>query len=556
MASNIVKNLKFDLPAGIVVFLVALPLCLGISSASGADSITGVLAGIIGGVVIGLVSGSGLGVSGPAAGLAVIVLTNIENTGFEFFLVAVVLAGIFQIVLGYIKAGIIADFIPSNVIKGMLAAIGLLLIGKQIPHAFGDDKDAEGDMDFIQADGENTFTEIVNAIADPHWGAVIISSISLLILVLWQTKTLKNIKVLAMIPAPLLVVIYGVSMNLFFSSTSPELTLADSHTVNLPVYGEIKDFFTSLIHPDFSVLWQVVDTSKYTGIKPENAQVFTSLGAQYSTLFLMALTMAIVGSLETLLSVEATDKLDPLRRVTPTNRELFAQGLGNCFSGLVGGLPITQVIVRSSANVNAGGKTKTSAIFHGVLLLVAAMFLPMYLNYIPKACLSAILFMTGYKLANPRLLTDMIKLGFRQWGPFVVTVLAILFTNLLVGIIIGLIVSIYFILRDNRNKEPFTVVVLRTGEDDKFDYDVRIKFDNEVNYLNKNLIKLSLHDIPENSRVRIDARDTEFVSHDVIEAMDEFIKAVAPGRNIEISYLEREITQYEIDESVLKGVGS
>ena len=540
---SLVGNLKYDLPAGLVVFLVALPLCLGISLASGAAPITGVLAGVIGGIVVGALSGSSLGVSGPAAGLAAIVQGYISNeaVSYETFLLVVILSGVFQVLLGYLKAGVIADYFPSNVIKGMLAAIGILLILKQIPHGLGDDKDAEGEMEFSQADGKNTFTEIWDALMDPHMGAVLITLVSIAILVLWQSNAIKKNKILSMIPAPLLVVVTGVLMNQMYLNFWTDLNLKPSHLVNIPVYDTIGSFFGDLTTPDFTKIWSF------------DPAFFSGLGGQYSLLFEMALTIAIVGSLETLLSVEATDKLDPMKRITPPNRELIAQGIGNVVSGLVGGLPITQVIVRSSANVNSGGKTKTSAIFHGILLLLSVIVFPFVLNMIPLACLAGILIMIGYKLANISLFRSMFELGWRQSMPFVITIVAILFTNLLVGIVIGLIISIFYILKDNRSKEPFDVKVerLKTGE---FKYKVHITLGEEINYLNKHIVLLSLHDVPCDSMIVLDGTETKFIAQDVLEGIREYQEVVAPSKNIKLDFIEREITQYEINEDVLKGV--
>ncbi len=537
------KNLKYDLPASIVVFLVALPLCLGIAVASGVDAVTGVIAGIVGGIVVASISGSRLGVSGPAAGLAAIVFSYVGQYNYEIFLVGVILAGVFQVIFGYIKAGVIADYFPSNVIKGMLAAIGILLILKQIPHAFGDDKDPVGDDAYQQVDGKNTFTEILDALSDPQWGAFIIVVVSMGILLLWKTKAISSNKVLKLIPAPLLVVIFGVSANSLFKSGLPNLALAPEHLVSVPVSDNLVHFFNGLSRPNFSILWKVDET----------VEGWHSLGDQWSAVIIMAFTIALVASLESLLSVEATDKLDPNRGVTPTNRELLAQGTGNIVSGLLGGLPITQVIVRSSANVNAGGKSKFSAIIHGGFLLVSVLLLPVYLNYIPLSCLAAILIMTGYKLANINLIKSMWKLGFRQFFPFALTIAVILAKDLLVGITVGLIVSIFFILQDNRKKEPFDVRVKRLKDNPEgYKYQVLITFHEEVTYLNKTLILLSLHDIPENSEVLVDASNTEYISQDVMDAIQEFQNSNANERNIKLNYKSKEIVQYDIDDSVIE----
>ena len=537
---SLLSNLKYDLPAGLVVFLVALPLCLGISIASGAAPIAGILTGIVGGIVVGFFSGSKLGVSGPEAGLAAIILSYLTMTGvtYEMFLLGVVFTGIFQIVFGYIKAGVLANYFPASVIKGMLAAIGILLVLKQIPHGLGDDKDSEGDVEFFQADGENTFTEIINAIADPHIGAIIITMISLTIVILWQTKALKKIKFLSAIPAPLLVVILGVVLNQTFISYFPSLALKDIHLVNIPVYKTVGEFFTSFRTPDFSRLWQY------------DHQYFSSLFEQYKLIIGMGFTLAVVASLETLLSVEATDKLDPKKRVTPTNKELIAQGIGNTVVGLIGGLPMTQAIVRSSVNINAGGKTKISTMFHGILLFLFVLLVPDLLNKIPLACMAGILIMIGYNLANVKLFKGMYKLGMRQFLPFVITIVSILLTDLLIGIIIGLIIAIFYILKDNRNKEPFDVKVTRTPNE-PYKYLVIFYLHEEVTYLSKHVLLLSLHDIPMNSKIIIDGSQTRFISHDVIEGINEFKDYSAPTKNIHVEYIKRELIQYEVDDSVL-----
>ena len=409
---EIFKELKNDLPASIVVFFVAVPLCLGIALASGAPLFAGIIAGIIGGIVVGIASGSPLGVSGPAAGLAVIVLTSIGTLGgsWEAFLMAVVLAGIIQLILGYAKAGFIAYFFPSSVIKGMLTGIGLLIMLKQIPHALGWDKDTFGDTAFLQADGQNTFTEIFKAFEFVTTGALIIAAVSLAILILWDTVLTKKHKIFQLLQGPIVVVLFGILMNYFYQNGILDFTLATDQVVRIPVPQSFSEFLGQFTLPDFTAI--------------TNLEVWK-----------IAFVIAIVASLETLLCVEATDKLDPDKRITPTNRELKAQGLGNVLSGLIGGLPITQVIVRSSANINFGGKTKMSAILHGVFLLLSALTIASVLNMIPLASLAAILLMVGYKLAKPSLFKQMYKLGWEQFIPFTVTVVAILTTDLLVGTI-------------------------------------------------------------------------------------------------------------------------
>jgi MFS superfamily sulfate permease-like transporter len=406
------RNLKYDLPASIVVFLVALPLCLGIALASGAPLFSGIIAGVVGGIVVGSVSGSALSVTGPAAGLTTIVLASITRMGtFEAFLTTVFLAGLIQFTLGILKAGSIGNYFPSSVIKGMLAAIGIILILKQLPHAVGYDKDFEGDESFLQKDGENTFTEILNALSYVNFGAVIIFAASLLILILWERPFIKNNKFSTLLPAPLLVVLAGVLANMLFVGSFPDLAIEKEHLVSLPIADDLAAFASQFRFPDFS-------------------QILTK------DTWITAFTIAIVASLESLLSIDAVDKLDPFKRTSPLNRELQAQGLANTVSGLIGGLPVTAVIVRSSANVAAGARTRVSAITHGMLLLVTAFLIPTLLNKIPLASLAAILLMVGYKLAKPSLIVSMYHKGKDQFIPFAVTIIAILLTDLLIGITI------------------------------------------------------------------------------------------------------------------------
>ncbi|MEM6831912.1 MAG: SulP family inorganic anion transporter, partial [Bacteroidota bacterium] len=418
--TGIFTHFKSDLSSSIVVFLVAVPLCLGIALASGAPLFAGVIAGIIGGIVVGMISGSALGVSGPAAGLAVIVLNAIEDLGaFDLFLTAVVIGGIIQIILGVVKAGIIGYYFPSSVIKGMLSAIGIIIILKQIPHAFGYDADPEGDLEFFQPDGENTFTELIKMLDFISPGAIVIFLLSMVVLILWERPFMKKIKALEVIKGPLVAVVLGIVVNQLFGGSS--LYLDTSHMVSLPVASSVSDFFGQFTFFDASAFLN-------------------------KDVVIVGVTIAIVASLETLLSVEATDKLDPQKRITPTNRELIAQGVGNTFSGMIGGLPVTQVIVRSSANVQSGGKTKLSAVLHGIFLLISVIFIPNILNLIPLSCLAAILIMVGYKLAKPETFKQMYQAGRSEFIPFVVTILGIIFTDLLIGIVLGLIVGIFQIL--------------------------------------------------------------------------------------------------------------
>ncbi len=506
--NNIFSNLKYDLPAGLVVYLVALPLCLGVALASTGRTdllFSGIIAGVIGGVVIGFLSGSSLGVSGPAAGLVVIVLGALETLGtFEAFLLALVFAGIIQIVAGFAKAGIIGYYFPSSVIKGMLAAIGITLILKEIPHAFGYDADFMGDQSFSQADGQNTFTELFNAVKYSSTGAIIISVLSLGLLILFDRPFMKKIQLFRFLPGALFVVLIGVVINLIYNGFAPGLSLGGDHLVQLPVASNFGEFISFFKTPDFSAI--------------SNPDVYT-----------VAFTLAIVASLETLLSVEATDKLDPFKRSTPTNRELIAQGIGNMTSGLIGGLPITQVIVRSSANVDSGGRSKLSTIFHGSILLVSAAFIPFLLNYIPLASLAAILLMVGYKLSKFSLYKSMFKLGKEQFLPFIVTVIAILTTDLLKGIAIGMVVAIYFILRKNfKHSYHYVKEEQREGEV------IKLVLSEEVTFLNKGSISATLDHLPDGSNVLIDGSNSMNIDYDVLEIIQEFKNHSAVNRNITV----------------------
>ncbi len=477
------KNLKKDLPSSIVVFLVALPLCLGIALASGAPLFAGLITGIIGGIVVASVSGSQLSVSGPAAGLTVIVLGAITSLGsYQTFLLAVFLAGAIQVILGLIKAGTIGNYFPSSVIEGMLAAIGLILILKQLPHAVGVDSDFSGDEGFLQQDHENTFSAITAALSHFSLAAVVISVLSIAILIFWP-----KFKKLSIVPAPLLVVVLGVVASLIFSGTAYQLR--PDQIVKIPVVNGFSEFLGLFTMPDFSAL--------------ANKDVY-----------IVAVTIAVVASLETLLSIEAVDKIDPIKRVSPTNRELVAQGVGNMTSGLLGGLPLTAVIVRSSANVNAGGRTKMSAIFHGTWLLLSVLFIPQLINMIPLSCLAAILLMTGYKLTRISLFKHMYHKGWDQFVPFVVTILAVLFTDLLKGVAIGMLVSVFYLLRTNM-RNPFFYRV--TNEGDK--KHIRIKLAEEVSFLNKAAIQVVLTNIPKETDVIIDGTNARFIDPDVLETI-------------------------------------
>lgn len=494
------NNLRHDLPASIVVFLVALPLCLGVALASGAPLFSGIIAGFVGGMVVASYSKSALSVSGPAAGLTTIVFAAIQQLGeYPVFLTAVVLAGIIQLILGFVKAGTIGNYFPSSVIKGMLAAIGLTLILKQIPHAVGYDSDFIGDENFVQADGENTFTEILKAINYIQPGAAIICLVSIVILLLWERPFIRQATFSKIIPAPLVVVMVGIMLNEIFRSYSTDLLILPEHLVSLPVADSVGAFFGQFTFPVLSAL--------------TNPDVW-----------IVAITIAVVASLESLLSIDAIDKLDPYKRLTPLNHELKAQGLGNIVSGLIGGLPVTSVIVRSSANVGSGARTKTSAIAHGSLLLITAMLIPNLLNKIPLASLAAILLMVGWKLTKPALVIDMFRKGWAQFIPFAVTILAILFTNLLQGIFIGLGIGLIFVLKSNFHQALFCV-----KEGNRY----LVRLTKDVSFLNKELLRNTLREIPDNSHVIIDGSRSTFIDNDIIETIQDFQQS-AITRNIHV----------------------
>ncbi len=487
------KNLKQDIPASIVVFFVALPLCLGIALASGAPLFSGLIAGIVGGVLVGALSGSQVGVSGPAAGLAAIVLTAIGTLGgYQNFLLAVVLGGAIQLLFGVLKAGVIGYYFPSSVIKGMLSGIGIIIILKQIPHFFGYDADPEGDWAFFQVDGETTFSEILRTFQNISPGSTLIALVGLGILVLWDQVLTKKHKVFQLVQGPLVAVLLGI---LFFVFTRGNnlLAISEEHLVSVPVPEDAASFLAQFSFPNFGVI-----------TNPE--------------IWITAFTIALVASLETLLCVEATDKLDPHKRVTPTNRELLAQGAGNMISGLIGGLPVTQVIVRSSANIQSGGQTKLSAIIHGFLLLISVILIPTLLNKIPLSVLAAILFLVGYKLAKPSLFKHMYRLGWKQFIPFVVTVGGIIFTDLLVGISLGLGVGIIVILIKSYQNSHFLHIVDKSNGRHK----IRMTLAEEVTFFNKGAILNELDKLPENTYLELDVRKTQYLDNDIIEILDDF----------------------------------
>ncbi len=497
------RTLLADFTSGLVVFLVALPLCLGVALASGVPPFAGILAGVIGGILVGTFSGSHTSVSGPAAGLTAVVAAQIAGLGsFQAFLLAVLLAGVLQVVLGIVRAGSIADFVPASVVKGLLAAVGIILILKQIPHLFGHDTNILGGLSFWEIDHANTFSAIGHVIDDTHATAMFIGIVSVLTLVAWdRIKWLKR----SSIPAPLVVVLGGVGLNVLLSRMGGLWTLAPSHMVQVPVAKSLTDFVGFLQLPDFRAI--------------TNPELVPAI-----------LTIAIVASLETLLNVEAVDKIDSQRRVTPPNRELIAQGLGNIVAGLVGGLPVTSVIVRSSVNVESGGKTKLATIVHGLLLLLCVVMLPTWLNSIPLSCLAAILIVIGFKLAKPQLFMQMWREGMNQFLPFVITVVAIVLSDLLVGILIGLGFSLVFILRSNLRNPLRQVVEKHIGGDV-----LRIELANQVSFLNRVALSKALDSVPRGGHVLLDARRTDYIDADVQDLIWEYLNEIAPARGIEIS---------------------
>ena len=572
---NLFTNLKSDFASGLVVFLVALPLCLGIALASGAPLFSGIISGIVGGIVVGYLSQSHLSVSGPAAGLTAIVLTAITDLGsFNAFLLAVLIAGLIQLALGFIKAGTISNYFPNNVIEGMLAGIGVIIILKQIPHAFGYDPDFEGDESFFQPDGQNTFSELFHIVDHIQIGSIIIALISLAILILWnKVEVLKKIK---LIPAALVAVIVSILLNEFFIQSGSDFAIAKEHLVSLPVPSTFEEFKNILVTPDFTAVTN-------------------------SKVWIVAMTIAVVASIETLLCIEAADRMDVLKRYTNTNIELKAQGIGNIVSSLLGGLPMTSVVVRTSANNEAGAKSKMSSIIHGVLLLVSVLAIPALLNRIPLATLAAVLLLVGYKLAVPNIkhfaknmptsinilllalisikitydniehkifvlipvLVSLAILGycinkffnnyeFKKlvtrnqyiYFPFFATTIAVVFTDLLKGVALGMIISIIFVLKGNMKR------AYRFRKEEYHDGDViHIDLAQEVSFLNKAAIKETIASIPENSKVIINASDTVYIAHDVLDLIKEFKKIRSKEENIKVKLIGFK-KAYELENSV------
>jgi len=500
---NLMSNLKSDFASGLVVFLVALPLCLGIALASGAPLFSGIISGIVGGIVVGFLSQSHLSVSGPAAGLTAIVLTAISDLGsFNSFLLAVLLAGIIQLALGFVKAGSISNYFPTNVIEGMLAGIGVIIFLKQIPHAFGYDPDYEGDMGFFQPDGQNTFSELFSILNHVQLGSIVITLLSLFILIAWnKVEVLKKLK---LVPAALVAVIVSVLLNEFFIKSGSSLAIAKDHLVSLPFPTTIEEFKGIVVLPDFAAI--------------SNQKVW-----------IVGLTIAVVASIETLLCIEAADRMDAQKRYTDTNVELKAQGIGNIISALLGGLPMTSVVVRTTANNTAGAKSKMSTIIHGLLLLISVVTIPIVLNKIPLATLAAVLLLVGYKLANPKTIKHFWEKGKYQFIPFIATFAAVVFTDLLKGVALGMIISILFVLKGNMQR----AYLFRREEYQDGDV-IHIDLAQEVSFLNKAAIKTTLNSIPENSKVIINASDTVYIAHDVLDLIQEFKKIRAKELNIKV----------------------
>ncbi|MEK8180750.1 SulP family inorganic anion transporter [Flavobacterium buctense] len=501
---NLFANLKSDFASGLVVFLVALPLCLGIALASGAPLFSGIISGVVGGIVVGYLSQSQLSVSGPAAGLTAIVLTAITDLGaFNIFLLAVMIAGFIQLALGFIKAGSISNYFPTNVIEGMLAGIGVIIILKQIPHAFGYDNDYEGDESFIQPDGQNTFAEIFGILDHIQMGSLVITLVSLAILISWNK--ISFLKKLKLVPGALVAVIVGILLNEFFLKSGSSLAITEEHLVSLPVPTSLAEFKEIVIFPDFTAI--------------SNSKVWV-----------VAVTIAVVASIETLLCIEAADRMDKLKRYTNTNVELKAQGIGNIISSLLGGLPMTSVVVRTSANAAAGAKSKMSAIIHGVLLLVSVLTIPILLNKIPLATLAAVLLLVGYKLANPKIIKHFWeKDKIYQFIPFILTFVAVVFTDLLRGVALGMVINILFVLIGNSKRAyKFRKEEYREGDI------IHIDLAQEVSFLNKSAIKSTLSELPENSIVIINATDTVYIAHDILDLIKEFKKIKAKELNINI----------------------
>jgi MFS superfamily sulfate permease-like transporter len=485
------KNAAADIPASVVVFLIALPLCLGIALGSGAPLFSGIIAGMVGGIVIGLLSDSSLSISGPAAGLTAIVAVAVgKMPAYEAFLLSVVIAGVLQTILGFLKAGIIGDYIPNSVIRGMLASIGIVLILKQFPHLIGYDKDYTGDEMFTQSDGSNTFSELINSVNHIAPAALIIGILSVILLIVWDRPALKKKKFFKNLPGPLVVVVIGILINVFFTAPGTRFSLGTNQLVNLPIASNFASFTSFFMFPKWEYL--------------NNLDVWT-----------VGLTIALVASIETLLGIEAVDKLDPLKRRTAPNRELKAQGIGNIVSGLLGGLPLTSVIVRGSANVEAGAKSKFSAIMHGILIFLSVLFIPGLMNKIPLSALAAILIITGFKLVKPSIFKEIYQKGWDQFIPFMVTLVAILFSDLLIGIVIGTLVALFSLIKSN-----FKSALMVVHDNNQY----LMRFRKDISFLNKPIVKGKLEAVPADSFVLIDITKADFIDKDVIDVVNEFLR--------------------------------
>ncbi|HXX75323.1 MAG TPA: SulP family inorganic anion transporter [Nitrospiraceae bacterium] len=499
-------SLKHDGPAGLVVFLVALPLCLGIAHASGAPLFAGIIAGIVGGCLISMLSGSQVSVSGPAAGLVVIVVTAIQTLGsYQAFLAAVVLCGVIQIGLGVAGAGAIGDYVPNSVIKGMLAGIGLVIVLKQIPHALGQDLDWIGDLSFLEADHANTLSAIFTAAVHVLDGPLVISVLSVVTLIGWEKLAKGGARVFTVVPGSVVVVVLGILVNQVFRVVTPGLYISEpQHLVDLPVAESFSDLVHQFTVPDFSA---VADPN----------------------LWAIGLTLAIVASIESLLSLEAADRLDPFKRISPPSRELWAQGAGNVVSGLLGGLPVTSVVIRTSANVYAGARTWVAAFVHGLLLLASALLIPHLLNQVPLASLAAILIMVGYKLTKPAVYQSVYRLGMTQFIPFLVTVMAIVFTDLLKGVLLGLACGLFFVLRSN-HRDAVTVVTRNKA--------CLIRLNKDVTFLNKNELRTKLRAIEGGTDVLIDGTKAPYIDRDILEVVEDFQKmADHQGISVELKHV-------------------
>lgn len=498
------KHLKNDLPASVVVFFVALPLCLGIALASGAPPFAGMIAGIIGGIIVGSLSGSQIGVSGPAAGLAAIVLAAITSLGgYENFLVAVVIGGVIQILFGVLRAGVIGYYFPSSVIKGMLVGIGIIIILKEIPFFFGYDKVLGGQFSFFKVEWKSLFTPVLNAIGNPSLGPVFIAVFALLLMIIWSNILAKKAKIFTLVQGPFVAVVLGVVYTLI-TQGNETWGLASHHLVKVPVPDSFDSFVGQFSFPNFGVIG--------------NYEVWVT-----------GFTIALVASLETLLCVEATDKIDPDKRITPTNRELLAQGTGNIISGLIGGLPITQVIVRSSANIQSGGKTKLSAILHGFLLLISVIAIPNLLNLVPLSVLAAVLLIVGYKLAHPSKFKAMFSLGWKQWLPFIVTVILIVGVDLLWGIGVGLIIGIILAAKKNFRESHTLKTEANT---------YRIELAEELAFFNKGAIMNELNNLPENTNLVIDVKNTRVLDNDIVDVLQDFLLE-SKDKNISVKLVSK-----------------